>query len=509
MNSQIAKVALSLALVVILSLILGTNSASDSVTSFVIVGVIVGLGFMLALGRRVWWLMILFPAIPISIPGLGFLPKVYLAVLLVLPFMLGMVALGKYRLSWHGLWAMDIPMIALLACIVQAYIRNPSGLAILGWEGEYVGGKEYILFILAALCYVTYSLIPASMDDLRKLMRIYIVLAGVSMLYSLSMNEYDVGGGDMPETNAMMNSRYGSFVGLGTFITVLMLCRYSLTEIICSFWRLPLFLVGAAAILLSGFREQFVFLVIVAIAIHVIRKQYLSLLAGGAIALFTLVLLSESKILKEDMPFGIQRSLAVVPFLDVSRAARESAEQSSDWRVTMWRWAMDDRESYIKDRVWGDGFRVKTSDILRESMLMNRGVTVYGDLELFARTGTWHSGPIECINRIGIVGLCVCTWLMLCMIYTVVRACRTVLGYRENFIFMYAVISVIGNIGLWYLSAGTMVKLISFIPVVGMAKLIYCVGLREGLIAPLWCRSHYVPLLLRAREWEETPVGGQ
>lgn len=501
MNSQIAKLALSMALIVVLSLILGTNSASDRTTSFVIIGVIVGLGFILALGRRVWWLMILFPAIPISVPGLGFLPKVYLAVLIVLPVMLGMVALGKYRLSWHRLWVLDIPMLGLLACIVQAFVRNPSGLAILGWEGEYVGGKEYVLFTLAALCYVTYSLIPTSLDELRKLMRVYFVLITASVAYNFLTNGFDLGqGAEVIDTEAVMGSRFGRYVGVGSFISVMLLCRYSLTSIVCSLWRLPLFICGVAGVLLTGFREQFVFLVIVAVAVHVIRRQYVSLLTGAMAAMLVLLALSESKILKEEMPFGIQRSLAVVPFLDVSRNAKESAEATADWRVDMWRWALDEREDYITDRVWGDGFRIKTSDIMRETMLINRGLTAYGEQEFFARTGMWHSGPIECINRIGIVGLCVCTWLMMCMVYTIMRACRAVLGMREGFIFMFAVISAIGDISLWYLSAGTMIKLFSFMPIVGIAKLIYCLALREGVIEPLWKRSHYIPLMLRTAE---------
>lgn len=505
MNSQIAKLALSTALIVILSLILGTNSASDRTTSFVIIGAIVGLGFMLALGRRVWWLMILFPAVPVAVPGLGFLPKVYLAVVIVLPFMLGMVALGKYRLSWHRLWMLDIPMLALLACIVQAFVRNPSGLAILGWGGEYVGGKEYVLFTLAALCYVTYSLIPASLEELRKLMRIYFVLVTISVAYNFLTNGFDMGQGEeLIDTEAVMGSRFGRYAGVGTFISVILLCRYSLSSIFCSLWKLPLFLCAVAGVLLSGYREQFVYLVIVAVALHVIRRQYVSLLVGAMAAMLVLLALSESKILKEDVPFGIQRSLAIVPFLDVSRDAKESAEATSDWRVTMWRWALDEREDYIKNRVWGDGFRVKVSDIMRESLLINRGMVVYGDLEMFARTGTWHSGPIQCINRIGIVGLCVCTWLMMCMVYTVMRACRAVLDMREGFIFMYAVISVVGNIGLWYLSAGTMINLFSFMPAVGMAKLIYCLALREGALDPLWQQSHYVPLMLRTAKQSQT-----
>lgn len=499
MNSQMAKLALSMALIIVFSLILGTNSAADRTTSYVIIGVVCGLGCVLMLGKRVWWLMILFPALPFSIPGLGFLPKVYVAVLLVLSTMLCMVALGRMRLKWCRLWSMDLALLALMACIVQAFVRNPSGLAILGWEGEYVGGKEYVHFVLALLCYLTYSLIPTDSHELRKLMRIYLIITLAGTLYGFLTNTLSTGAEEI-DSEEVMNGRFGRFTSIGSIVATLMLCRYPLVKIITSLWRLPLFLAAVMGVLLSGFRERLVFLVVIACFVHIVRRQYWSLGAGAAISFLVLLGLSESHILEEDVPFGVQRSLAIVPLLEVSKEARESARSSAEWRKQMWRWALDKRESYISDRVWGDGFRVKVIDIKRESILMMRGVTTYGDLELFARTGTWHSGPIECINRIGIVGLCVATWVMMCMLFVIYRACCSYVKYKESSIVMYALVAVVGNIFLWYLSAGTMLRLISMIPTVGMAKLMYGVALKEGLIAPLWYRSHYTPLMLRERE---------
>lgn len=502
MNSQIAKLALSMLLIIVFSLILGTNSAADRTTSYVIIGGICALGCVLMLGKRVWWLMILFPAVPFSIPGLGFLPKVYVAVIVVLVTMLGMVALGRMHLKWRTLWSLDIPLLALTACVVQAYIRNPSGLAIFGWTGEYVGGKEYVIFGLALLCYATYSLIPTDSRELRKLMRLYLVIMLVCSFYGFVTNTLSSGGEDYMDSDAMMKGRFSRFSGIGGVIATLMLCRYSLMNIFSSFWRAPLFLGATAGVLLSGFREQFINLVIIACFAHIVRRQLWSLGVGITLSFLVVLGLSESKILKEDMPFGIQRSLAVVPFLDVSREARDSAEHSAEWRMKMWRWAFDDRESYIIDRIWGDGFRVKVSDIKQESIMMMRGTATYGDLELFARTGVWHSGPIECINRIGVVGLCAATWLMMCMLFAIYRTCRSYIHVKEGYIVMFSLVSVVGNIFLWYLSAGSMLKLFTMIPTVGMAKLMYSVALREGMIVPLWSRSHYVPMMLQEASQE-------
>ena len=206
--------------------------------------------------------------------------------------------------------------------------------------------------------------------------------------------------------------------------------------------------------------------------------------------------MSAAGILKE-MPFGIQRSLAIVSFAEVTREAKESAEESADWRKEMWAWAWDDREGYIMNRMWGDGFRLKVSDVKNESEMIYRGKIAFGDLELFARAGQWHSGPIECINRIGYVGLVLCSLLMLAMLIVIFRACRALLGLKEDYIVMFILVPLVSQIALWYMSAGTLQKFSTFIPTVAFAKLLYCTSLKEGYLTPLWRRERYVPLMIR------------
>lgn len=494
MFAQTAKIVMGALCILVLALLLGSSASEGKETPLMLLGGIAVLASIVALGKKVWWLLLLFPAIAIPIPGLGFLPKYAIAMMIVLPSMLALGTMGKFKFTWHWLPLMDLLMIFLLALLMQAYIRNPADIAMFsGLDTEYIGGKEYVLFIFSFLSYITYSVIPTSMEEIRKLLRYAFVVILFFTLFGLILGQVEVGAANGED---MQTERYGRFVGVGSFVTMWLLCRYNFSQIACSVWRLPLFLFGLAGVLLSGFREKLLGLAVVCCFISLIRRRFIEVCLAAGAACFALLFLSMTDLLKE-MPFGIQRSLAIVPFVEVTRDAKESAEGSADWRKEMWTWALDDREGYITNRMWGDGFRLKVSDVKNESEMIYRGKIAYGDLELFARAGQWHSGPIECINRIGYVGLVLCSLLMIGMLIVIFRACRSLLGMKEDYIAMFILVPLVSQIALWYMSAGTLQKFSTFIPTVAFAKLLYCTALKEGYLTPMWRRERYVPLMIR------------
>ncbi len=506
MFAQTAKIIMGALCILVLALLLGSSASEGKETPLMLLGGIAVLASIVALGKKVWWLLLLFPAIAIPIPGLGFLPKSAVAMMIVLPSMLALGAMGKFKFTWHWLPLMDLLMVLLLALLVQAYVRNPADIAMFsGLDTEYIGGKEYVLFIFSFLSYIAYSMIPTNMDEMRKVLRYTFIVILAFTLFGILSGQLENNDAVEEGVDAMQTERYGRFVGVGSFLTTWLLCRYSLTQITLSVWRLPLFLFGVAGLLLSGFREKLLGLVIICCFVSWIRRRFIEVVIAGGAACFVLVFLSTSGVMKE-MPFGIQRSLAILPIVEVTREAKESAEESSEWRQIMWAWAWDDREGYITNRMWGDGFRLKVSDVKNESEMIFRGKIAYGDLELFARAGQWHSGPIECINRIGYVGLVVCSLLMIAMVVVIFRACRAMLGLKEDYIAMYMLVPSVSYIALWYLSAGTLQKFSAFIPTVAFAKLLYCTALKEGYLTPLWRRERYVPLMIREEPVATFPV---
>lgn len=507
MFAQTAKIVMGALCILVLALLLGSSASEGKETPLMLLGGIAVLASIVALGKKVWWLLLLFPVIAIPIPGLGFLPKYAIAMMIVLPSMMALGAMGKFKFTWHWLPLMDLLMVVLLALLVQAYIRNPADIAMFsGLDTEYIGGKEYVLFIFSFLSYITYSMIPTSMEEIRKLLRYAFVVIIFFTLLGLMLGQLEASdSGGAANGEDMQTERYGRFVGVGSFVTMWLLCRYNLSQIMLSVWRLPLFLCGVAGILLSGFREKLLGLAVVCCFISLIRRRFIEVCLAAGAGCFVLFFMSAAGILKE-MPFGIQRSLAIVSFAEVTREAKESAEESADWRKEMWAWAWDDREGYIMNRMWGDGFRLKVSDVKNESEMIYRGKIAFGDLELFARAGQWHSGPIECINRIGYVGLVLCSLLMLAMLIVIFRACRALLGLKEDYIVMFILVPLVSQIALWYMSAGTLQKFSTFIPTVAFAKLLYCTALKEGYLTPMWRRERYVPLMIRQEAASSLPA---
>ncbi len=502
--SQVAKIATGVLLVAIVLLIVGTTASTDSLTSFIIAAGIIGLVATILLGRKIWWLLILSS---LFYTRNSFLMTIQSggASLIVLPFMGALAVLGRIKLKWNKYWPLDLLILALFAIYIQSLVRHPVGF--LFFEGNYVGGKGYILFLVAVLSYVANSLILTDRKELCHLARwcfvailifSIVIPAFYSVLVSPDDISYSLEGGDEKK-------RYSGLQRSAQWAITLMLCRYSWTELLTSFWRLPLVLGSLVMILVSGFRVTFVENVLLVVLIQWFRKKIWSTLILFAGCFAVLVVFSESGVLKEKAFPGVQRSLAVFPFIKIEDHVRADAKDSKEWRIRMWKLAT--QRHIIRDEIWGDGLAYERSKFQKRQTEEWRAQYHRGQKTLESRnyqllryleSGGWHNSYLECIQRIGYVGCAVCVSLVACMVFILYRACKSMLTQRESFIFMsiflYTLAIVLGD---WLFSVGTLFNISMAIPQVGFAKLVYVTALREGLIEPLWSRQQYVPLLMR------------
>jgi hypothetical protein len=131
---------------------------------------------------------------------------------------------------------------------------------------------------------------------------------------------------------------------------------------------------------------------------------------------------------------------------------------------------------------------------------MMRGTTRYGDQDFFARTGTWHSGVITSIHRLGYVGLAIITMVYLYGIGMMFRVCMALKGTPMYFPAIFFLLPYAGEPSLFFISAGTIPKFFSTYTYLALIKLFYCVGREQGFIVPLAMQRHYVPLLIREQE---------
>jgi hypothetical protein len=180
-----------------------------------------------------------------------------------------------------------------------------------------------------------------------------------------------------------------------------MLARYGIRGILDTTkpWRLLVSGFFCLVGLLGGYRSVVVqFVMVLALLFYLERLHHtrmllptvFGLLAGG----FLLVLFASR------LPFPIQRSLAIFPFIPLDPGARLSAQASSDWRVQVWQDVVPQIPQYL---LIGKGysFSVKEQEDLGKGL---EGTELVGD---------YHNGPLSVLLPFGIFGSIAFVWLMI------------------------------------------------------------------------------------------------
>lgn len=499
-HNIVFKIVSCLALVV-LCFILGAEAAESAMTSLTLVVGVVGTVVMLVLGARSWMLLFLLPSVLNVLPLPGALKSVgsgFLVACVVLPYWLFMWAMGYVKIRWRGLMVLDILFLVLLCLMIAAYIRRPVTIQALGLDFDNIGGKVYFVAIGALVYYLAFSLIPISYQNVCKVLNWKIWVALVCSFIGAGLGLMGFGGGEEAAEGlgeAMQGTRFGALMGVGNYGSLLIYAFYPLSRILCNPALLMGMLVGLACIALSGFRSALVFHIWGLAFISFVKKELTLVICLGVLAYGGLLALSSSGTLLS-LPYGIQRTLSAIPGMKVSAAAKGDAEGSTDWRIVMWKWAMDPRTGYIKDYVWGDGFGISQSLQRRTHRAIMRGEYTYGDQEGFAEEGQWHSGWITAIHRLGIVGLVVVELYLVYSWFLVLRVC---ISLRGTPLFMPALIFLMpftSSPVSFNLSAGSVDSVFWGITTIGLAKLLFCIAREQGIIVPWTQRKRYIPMMI-------------
>ncbi len=497
MVAQIIKTLTLLVILVIFAITLGAYASDGAATPVLILAALLGLFVLNWMGTRAWMLIILLPPVMEYLPlgSLSLIQPGYLVAAGVLAYWFVLYAMGQARFKWRGLFVLDAIIFLVLLYFIISYIRHPVGIALLSLDTEYVGGKEYALCLSATVYYLAISLIPITRDNLQKSMRWAMMATAASAIFLASRSMESAGVGATLE--GVEGSRFSMFVGLGITIVSLAMAYNSPIRIMLSWWRSILVLMGVMMILLSGFREQLGRTLFAFAVSSVVYKQLISSLLIGLACYACILFLSNEKTLLR-FPNGIQRALSILPGVEIKRDIKEGADHSVTWRKEMWEWAADPRLGYIKDYTWGDGFGVSVEYLREQKIRQNRGQLKAGDQQFFAETGTWHSGRLVLIHRLGYVGLYLFIVLGCIFSYYVLR---TTMLYRHHPIFpylMFSAIWVIPDLILIFFSAGKLTHFFALYYVMGLIKVLYVIARDNGEVHPLiFGRKNYVPLLIK------------
>lgn len=173
-------------------------------------------------------------------------------------------------------------------------------------------------------------------------------------------------------------------------------------------WRLLLFVAAAGVSLTGGFRSFPVMIALLFLIQFCVERLYrtriLLVLIVAAVVGFGALIPFASK-----LPLSIQRTLSVVPFLEVDAAARLSAQATIDWRFQMWQVLLPQIQEYL---FLGKGFAIDPTDLYLAEESMRRGLAddYYGSIV----AGDYHSGPLSLIIPLGVFGAVA----FLCILFT-------------------------------------------------------------------------------------------
>lgn len=507
MGNNGVKGIVLIALLVVVSFIIGSQISSDKTVSFGIIGAMVGGFTLLYLGERSWWLLFIVPVfwgyLHISLPN-GLSPSTVLA-LVILLYWVVMRIMGYVRIKWHTLLPMDLIITVLFCYTLYAYYRHPSSVSWLGFEAEYVGGKEYILCLLETFAYVAVSILPITFSQIRKMVKVtfylgcFMTFVGVFRGGATAADMSDGEGGNLMEE--ARTTRFTLFVPIGLLAVNYIYASTPIAKLFSDIKKLFAVIIGMFFVLLSGWRSTLIGECLSITAIAFLKRELTLLVLIATACYGGLYYLSSERAL-DDLPFGVQRTLRAIPGIHVSRKVESDADGSSEWRKVMWRWALDPRTGYIKDYIWGDGFGLSVSWLHRYNTALMRGTLKGGDQSSFAANGTWHSGWITVIHRLGLIGLGLVGVYQIVLIILVVRTAFIFkqLGPKEFGYFCFLYVGLISNQFMFYLTACTAATVYNSFFYAAVMKLFYCAARDEGLVQPLFRRESYVPLTIREIE---------
>ena len=493
------------ALLVVLSFIIGVQASEGAVDAMAIIAVIVGLFIMLYLGKNAWWMIFLAPPLLSAVP-IGALQRFPLGLMAgsgVLLYWLVMRAIGQVHFTWRSLWSFDAMMliIGIYTCI--SFYRHPAVMDFLQVDYDTIGGQEYFYWFFAVLFFIALSSIPIRYEELTKVYKYSFFLTLGVTIWGVFRGAGTAAASDTDIMENAQTSRFTLFSGLGTYMFYYLYLRYPLRKILISPLKLITMLLCVGSVLISGWRGTLIAFSFTTAFVSILKKEFTYLVIMGAAVYGSLLFLSSQKALDE-LPYGMQRTLAAIPGVHVSQAAERNAHGSSEWRIVMWKWALDSRTKLIKDYVWGDGFGRSREELGRRQTALMRRTLIVGNQVDFASQGVWHSGWITTMHRLGIIGLIIIVMTQLLAVYLTIRMVSGYWKQKDGIFVIYVFITIPSSCIMYHLGTGGPGMFYATLAHYTQLKLAYCLARDKGLIPPLFFAKRYVPMAIQAIEEDKS-----
>lgn len=420
MDSSKIKALIVVVLALFFALYLGVAAATAQMEAIAWIASVLAIVFILALGKHIWVIIPVSLVLTGSINALPGSPAPWWAAMAVtgtiyvMRFLMRRVENFQFSFNW-----LDFAILLQVAAVGQAFLRNPTGLSILG--GDVAGGKPYIIFGFA---FAAYALLSVTRTNIKVFKWVVIatifvtigdgVLVISSQLFPIiavmvipiySGVDFSASRGDTFEADA---GRLTTGKQIGQTLGLAACSLHPPMHSLIPLRIVPFLMMGlaCAAIMLSGYRSSLGWLMIVFVVGCLVRRRYADLLISGTAGFLALILLLGTG-LSQQLPYGIQRVLSVVPFMDVDDTIRHDAQKSTTWRVEMWKLALF-TDRYISNKLLGDGFNYSAAELkaAQDSSYGDRRRSAGMNMQdvMLAR-GSYHGFHVETIRFTGAFGL--------------------------------------------------------------------------------------------------------
>lgn len=502
MNGNLFKIVLISVIAILLAIIGGIMSADEASFSIVLAISPFALAIPFLMKEKVWYLWIWLPAF-LTFVGTFNLYIPLFAYGITLPFYLWNTMLRKTSLTWNSIKLLDFFVFSLFIYVIYSFISHPFGIGV-NILNDYISGKGYVTFLEACVAYLCLSSLKTDSNELGKVLQRALILLflGYCILTVRSLlfpNAPDI---DMEAGNEDMEKRMNFYLTLSLFILDVLIIKYSFTDFLKRPWILFLAFLASIGILLSGNRSSLTEPVAFFFLISFLYKRWLMGIVVPLVSISFLFILSIGGYL-HDLPYGVQRTLYIIPALNISPSIIADTEDSNEWRVRMWKFALDDKTLFIQDKVWGDGFSRSIyhlkADIYEKAYHLKSTARKEegGGQEGYMFLDGWHNGPISTINSLGYIGLTLYVIITIIGFIYAWLVCRIYAFHKYRTGILYLSISYIYAAVFFLGIAGTPATIPFQIISLGIIKVLFCCAKREGLYVSLHVRKEYVPLMIR------------
>ena len=182
-------------------------------------------------------------------------------------------------------------------------------------------------------------------------------------------------------------------------------------------WRLLAFIAIMMIALMGGYRSVPILFIMVFTGLFLLERLYRTNLAP-ILVIAGILFLAVSIPFVQKMPLTVQRSLSFLP-IEVDPLAKSAADDSSEWRVNMWKEVVPTIPQYL---IVGKGYGMDARFVEMQTAYDLGNQTDDGSGAIAA--SDFHNGPLSLIIPLGIFGAIGFLWFLFASIRTLLNNYR-------------------------------------------------------------------------------------